>query len=319
MISEESFLYILLGLGLPLKDVPRLSSAAYKARIERFGIDIRPVFIIETKQMPRSLKFQSDKGRYSVWIQSGKRDDDLAQKIADAIFSSLWLVYFSLFDSPLTAFRVPERLLRRNKFLRYNELIALNRNLSFEERLGEMEFHINLNRSIHVPEQVLIEIWRILPAIMLDQDLFNAALFYQTSVKEYCFLGNDIESVIAEPDRSPIYHYDRVRAENSLQNAFKAVEALIGDPPTDNSKFFSRLKDVGINPLEMFGYQKKEPIYKKIRKMSIARDKKAAHGKTLISRRITYYELMDFQALAKHIILTVINHRLETAKQYAHS
>ena len=313
MTHEESLFYILLGLGLPLRDVPSLGNAAYKARIERFGIDIRPVFITEARRVARNLKFQSDEGRYSVWIQNGKPDDDLAQKIADAIFASISLVYFSLRDAPLVAFRVPGHLLIRGVFLRQDDLLALDTSRPFDERLGEWELRIELGGSVHMPEWVLAEVWRILPAI-LDEDLFNAAHFYQASVKEYCFLGDDIDEVLAEPDRIPASHHDRARAENSLQNAFKAVEAVIGDPPKDDARFLGKLKGVGINPSEMIGYEKKEPIPEKIRKMNEARDTKAAHGKTPPGRSITYYELMDFQACTRHVVLIAINYRLETAK-----
>jgi len=98
--------------------------------------------------------------------------------------------------------------------------------------------------------------------------------------------------------------------ENALQNAFKAVEAILGDPPNDDRKFFSKIKAIGLDPNEEVGRVAKTPLHKIIRDMNFARDKKSAHGSTQY-RTITVSDLMEYQACARYIILAAIEKQLE--------
>jgi hypothetical protein len=97
----------------------------------------------------------------------------------------------------------------------------------------------------------------------------------------------------------------RSRFEDALHNSFKAVEAIIGDPPKDDRRLSEKLKKIGINFDEPVGYRVKEPIGTVIRSMSAARDKKSAHGNTR-HRSITPAELLEFQACAHLVVVAAL-------------
>jgi hypothetical protein len=117
--------------------------------------------------------------------------------------------------------------------------------------------------------------------------------------------------------REAIHNRDRV-AENSrvqatwetaLQNAFKAIEAIIGDPPKDDRKFDQLLRSIGLDPYEEVGFGENRSLREEIRFMNIARDKKAAHGSTL-NRRLTVGEIHKYQACAGYVCQAAIETKL---------
>jgi len=103
---------------------------------------------------------------------------------------------------------------------------------------------------------------------------------------------------------SPVSRRESARGENSIVNAFKAIEAVIGDPPKDEAKFKRKLQGASIDPNELCGLgPRRETIGIKICKMNDMRDKKAAHGRTGGDRQITYFDIMDCQACARLVLL----------------
>jgi hypothetical protein len=156
----------------------------------------------------------------------------------------------------------------------------------------------------------------MLPTV-LQNPFFDAVHFFQASIREYCFIGDSIPEVLNGYLTSPTSRLDFVRAENAVLNAFKSIEAIIGDPPKNEVKFRAKLKQVGIDPDELAGYSsysgigEKEPIANKIRKFSRLRDKKAAHGRSSLDRRISYYEIMDIQGCAQAVIEIAIDNAMK--------
>lgn len=105
---------------------------------------------------------------------------------------------------------------------------------------------------------------------------------------------------------------ERARIETAYQNAFKAIEAVIGEPPKEERRLRMRLVEAGIDPDETVGYgfyerygaePGKEKLIKKLTDMHHSRDKKSAHGRTAIPRTIGYCELKDKQALAQYMLV----------------
>lgn len=113
---------------------------------------------------------------------------------------------------------------------------------------------------------------------------------------------------IVNNQETPICSWDQIKLENSLINIYKTIEAVIGDIPKDVKKYFCKLNQIGINPLEIIGFRHKE-IYKIIKDVQISRDKKAAHGKTP-DRRINYIDLVEYQMCARYILFSAIEKQL---------
>jgi beta-galactosidase beta subunit len=74
------------------------------------------------------------------------------------------------------------------------------------------------------------------------------------------------------------------------------------------------LRNLGVNPDEKVGYvhhgiHPKQRISDKIVALRKARNEKAAHGRIHADRKSTYYEICDFQALAKSFLLLHLRHK----------
>ena len=95
------------------------------------------------------------------------------------------------------------------------------------------------------------------------------------------------------------------KAESAFLNAFKTVEAIVGEPGKDRTrrKLTQRLQARGINPDEDVGYRVKENLIDKILKYHSLRDQIAAHGIGNIKRELKLSELIDLQSLARHLLL----------------
>ena len=154
------------------------------------------------------------------------------------------------------------------------------------------------------------EAWEIAGLTFSDDSLFKAARFYSRSTDFFHISPGQINDVIATPALSPTTGSDQSRYEDALQNAFKAIEAVIGDLPKDDRKLFIKLKDIGLDPDELVGYRDKKSLYQTLRNMNEARDKKSAHGSTP-ERKITTFEMMNYQMCAACIIESALYNRLK--------
>lgn len=95
-------------------------------------------------------------------------------------------------------------------------------------------------------------------------------------------------------------------AESAFLNAYKAIEALVGDKGKDRTekRYLGRLAAIGIEPSEMVGYREQESIIEKARRYYQMRDAIAAHGLGAYKRDLLLSEIIDLQALARHILLS---------------
>jgi hypothetical protein len=125
--------------------------------------------------------------------------------------------------------------------------------------------------------------------------------FLKTSQENFHVWTGQIDQAVEDAQVTAENVFQQSRLENALQDNFKAVEAIIGDPPKNDEKFFGKIKSFGIDPNMIFGLEDK-PIHQVIRDMNDARDKKAAHGSTQ-NRAITVGELLVFQNCARFMVL----------------
>lgn len=296
--------YLLLGLGVPDKWSGKTMEPSLKPIFLK-DFAIRPIHLLD--RGTRFSRLSPKHTIYSLKFNDGRRDDVEAQRIADAICASMTFVSGSTLDEGIMAYPVPDKLVKKHNIIIRHEVINLKKT-RLERHLEVMQLTLMLHRVLKLSSYDISIIFEILPEA-LNEDMFEALHFFQESVREFYFPWR--YKVIGQPERAPLSAVEKKKAENALQNAFKTIEALIGDLPTDDQKLRTKLTKVGLDPDEKIGYEVEESLLIKLRKINEARDKKAAHGKTIPNRTIAYYELMEAQDVAAYVLDTVLAKRLK--------
>lgn len=294
--------YLICDLGVPENGLlPSNKLFSQISNPPRTDILTRAIYLTDVKRITKSKKFNYRDGRYIFWFKNNLRNDEKAQWIVDALIATLEFIYqFSVtrVDYTPTAFWLPQSSLYQKIIFKKQKFAKSNPTLVF--RLGY---------SAILPKYIIDKAWEILH-VTLNQPFFDAIHFYQASIREFCFLGDSIGTVLNDPIAQPVSRLDLVRAENAVLNAFKAIEAIIGDPPKNDAKLRKKLIQVGVDPDALAGfsqYEELKSMSEKIRQYSYLRDKKAAHGRSRVNRRITYFEIMDIQTFAQAFIQNAID------------
>lgn len=318
-MKPTKWVYLLTGLMYPTKTIypdirpdswEILSESIAEIDLPRIGIKLKRVFLTEEDRVIKvHEQYEYKHGdRFAFYINDGKRDDNLAQHFADAVMLSLAVVDDVAMEETPTAIRIPEPCVKKGRIIRIKDVVG-------SRGIGS-EMYFRVVNAMGVPSRVLDYVWHIVPAVVDNQSFMDAAGFYRESITQAWVADDDVYDIMWNNSDIPSSQVERARVETSYQNAFKAIEAIIGEPPKDRRKLRLKLSRAGINPMEMVGYTlygmkpAKETLLKKIIDMQQTRDKKAAHGKTIIPRTIGYCELKDKQALARHVILIAIEFNL---------
>lgn len=140
--------------------------------------------------------------------------------------------------------------------------------------------------------------------------LYRAVQFLRASTADFTFLGDSVGEVLAEPDARPDSHADRTRLENSFHNAFKVIEALIGEPNRDENRRRRQLALIGVDPEQEIGLPGSEARnVERVQTLQNMRDRKSAHGRSSDKERIlTYFDLMDAQFYANFLVMSALEH-----------
>jgi hypothetical protein len=314
-MKSQSGFYVIFSLAVPRNEqAGPISPVNIQFDHDGIGVLVRSIYLADTRKLDSKYTPNIDSGRYAFWLSNGQRNDEKAQRVADTLIATITLLYQTDLsrvpssDNGPVACWIPEHLLKWDRYVQHEDLIELDS--SFQNRIGY---------SVMISQSIVDRAWSLLPIAMRDP-FFDAIHFYQESIKDFCFLGDAMNAVLHGEMTQPVSRSEFARAENAILNSFKAVEAIIGDPPKDDKKFYRRLTDAGIDPNEMVGFRARglsdgieqlEPIGKKIRKMNDARDRRAAHGRTGSDRRFTYSEIMEYQALAEYVVNIAIEHQLK--------
>lgn len=304
-MKPKKWAYLLTGLGYPIKFAypnteHALAESVEDINLPKIDIKITRVFLIIERDY---------ESRFLFYIKNGIKDDNFAQKFADAVMCSLAVVYDVNTEEIPSAICIPENIIKKgrlkSRLIRLKDVMGSNATGS--------EIYFSLMQSIAVPNQVLDYVWRIVPAIVDSKPVMDATNFYRESIAQVWVADDDVFEFMCDNSDIPPSQTQRACIETAYQNAFKAIEAIIGEPPKDVRKLRSKLLQDGINPDEKVGYDLygmkpgKETIIKKVLDMQQIRDKKAAHGKAITPRTIGYCELKDKQALARYTILSHID------------
>ena len=245
-------------------------------------------------------------GHYLFRFPHYRRDDAAATRLTEAFLYGMSLVHGPMVEDyhDSLVIRVPDSMVRGVTRIHPETLVDLERSRPPE------------NRMLDIPEGVPGPVisttsdrheaaWRIAVVTSNDEALFDATRFLARSHDNYYVSPGQIGEVACDKEASPRTSSHQTHFEDALHNACKAIEAVVGDPPRDDRKFFDKIKGIGIDPLEKVGYGERVPISTVIRKMNEARDKRSAHGSTR-RRTIRPAELLEFQACAEVIVLAAI-------------
>lgn len=321
-MERKGVYYLLLGLIDPTyhtitedKGIIKEYKKIIKRAGKKLGIEILPVCILRESKLTYKTNLKNATHAYMFKFTINSCDANQAQKIADAIISSFTLIWGPFPFEPAGVFQFPTSFLKNGKFLLGDDLLDLDRKRQFSNEYIYAGF--SLNKWVGISIFNMMSIFDIVQ-LMMEEDLSKAMKYLRASYREFYVFPGVVTEILAKPEDYPISTYDQSLLEDAMINAFKAIEALIGDPPRNDIKFFKKLISIGVNPNYEFSYPIKKSIHEIIREMNKVRDKRAAHGSIRNQKAITFYELMDYQFCSRLIILKDIKKRLGRQIRYYH-
>jgi hypothetical protein len=252
-------------------------------------------------------------GLYTFRFPRYARDDLAATRLAEAFVYGMSLVHGPVVEAHPDGLvlRVPDRIVRKGFPVRLDDLVTLEKSRPIEDHTLTYPLSTIGSISCTTPERHEAA-WRLAVLTFCDPVLFDATRFLKRSYDNFYVFPGQLYEVLSEPEAVACNSSQQADFEEALHNAFKAIEAVVGDPPKDDRRFFHKLEAIGIDPLEEVGYGEKVALAVLIRRMNVARDKRSAHGSTR-HRTIRVVELLDFQACAEAVVLAA----LEKAKSAA--
>lgn len=291
-------MYLLTGLIYPdnpkyhengsLKDITDIN-------LESIGIVLS---YVEIKKPTYKTGGIGNNRRFVYSLLNGEIDDQLAQNFADALMVALAVRYDIGIDDPPIPLRLHKSQIKAGEIIQWQDIVNSDDRYIKESFLWHM--------SIGLPPNILTWAFQAIPVLIHNPSIMNSCSFYRESILKIWHCEEDIAEMILDGD-TPTSVVERANIETAYHNAFKAIEALIGQPSKDKNKLRIQLHEQGINPDEIVGYdtlrgKNEETILKKVLVMLENRNHKAAHGKTDKPRDIGYLELADKQKLAKYMI-----------------
>ncbi len=300
MKSERQY-YLLLGIGIPYSQEDRelpVHLRLLNGHWQSLNVRVHPVHW-------RTRSHEA--GRYLFHFEDSASHDKEAYRLADALRNAL---HFSegvveqvcrglLLPLPGSAIPPPP-------------MLVLEDVESYVSRAKVQEPHqywgISLRAYWTASPSGFEDAWQMAVALMRSERLFRAARFLARSHQEYFVFPGQVTETY-ERGKLDGSSAERNRAESALLNAFKAVEAIVGDPPRNDERFFAALRRWGIDPEAETALAGHRPIHEHIRRMRTARDREAAHGASP-SKGIGAYELYEYQACARHILESAVLHCL---------
>lgn len=276
--------------------------------------------------------------RYFFWFPRYRRDDSKAQRISECLLYALALVHGPVEpeDESALVLPVPAAVLRGAETIEGEKLLEVvpdgplgkpgpfqltdltdERKVVEEWPLGNdaaLFWKRILRSTFGWPHDYFDAAWKIAPVLMADEKLYSAVRFLKASQDDFYVYPGGVVEVLGTPEVSPATGFEQSRLENALQNAFKAIEALLGDLPRDDNKLFAKMTSIGLDPQEEVGHardlgQHGTRLYEFLRKMNKARDQRAAHGSTT-DRKITVFEMLDYQACARFVVWSAVEREL---------
>lgn len=305
MADQRKFAYLLLQLSSGLNSGPPMESVL--DAMEELGVQLG----IKVWSWP---VYTEDQAR--AWTQeriffsspNRLRDDNFASWLAENILMLAEAFYGPRFEFSHEhfTFPFPYSRFRRNKGVNYS-LLKIGVEGSLDD--SHLLFLDQMIRSCHgIPDNIVALAIRAASLLRAGSSIRNAVAFLVQSQRDFYVFPGQLQEALYDRDWAPTKATELARWESSYQSAYKAVEAIVGDPPKDESRYRNALQAGGINPDEEVGYRTKQKIADVIREMNMIRDRRAAHGSTP-NRGIELHQMVEFQECARYIV----NCAVETA------
>jgi hypothetical protein len=262
------------------------------------GVVIRRLYVRQERE--------DTNARYLFRFRYYRRDDTEAIRFAESFLYGLSLMggaSLMEYDDSLVL-RVPDAIISGRDHVYLDDLLTLEKDRPPEDRMLAYP-NMALGRIGSTTSDRFEAAWRIACAIFENQTLFEATRFLKRSHDFFYIFPGQLDEVLSDSEVAALTSSDQTRFEDALQNAFKAIEAVIGDPPKKDSKLFLKLRQTGLDPNEMVGYRNRKALHQVIRDMNVARDRKSAHGSTP-NWTIYIWELLEFQACSEMIVIAAI-------------
>lgn len=155
-------------------------------------------------------------------------------------------------------------------------------------------------------------IWTITDQVWRDVRMLYAMHHFKESLRDYDLAGGNPRPILQSYERLPPTIEEGTRIENALHNSYKCIEAIYGGElkkKNRNSLITNFLKR-GVDLTEKVGYEfgsiSREPAIDKVLRLQKIRDSRAGHGWGPGERRSSFYDLMDFQTLARYMLTSVL-------------
>lgn len=297
--------YLLLHLGVPGNEYPTSDVHA------RAVAEAEKALQIKVREMPLVGK---QKGwnlvRYVFRFPYYKRRDDRAAQVAEAVLYGVCVVSAPLIDVAQDPYilRIPKALISERSALVKEELLQL---VGSRRDKGQIEGHTpdGICISASTASQTIANAWRLAPILDRNKCLMRAVRYLCDSEREFYVYPGEIPGLLADANWIPVTNPQQSLFESALLNAYKAIEAVIGEPPKNEQKLENRLRQFGLNPNERFGDLLPMSLLKTVRCAQHARDHKSAHGGIPL-KHVTAGELWQYQTCARHIVVSAIEKEL---------
>lgn len=295
----EDVAYLLLHLGVPFES-PR-SEHIIEANRAAKAMGIRLLRVPLLMRPPHSPNH-----RYFFRFRDGHADEAIAIRVAESVLYGMELSFGPWGDSdfPNVVFGFPASLLKRGKPIELRTLIEVEEERPRESRITDFP-HMLLSSAAYTTDNVVAAAWRISKALFRSRRHREAARFLKASQNAFYVFPSAHGEVLADTTATATSGGEQTRLEDAVINAFKIIEALIGDPPRDDRKFFEKLRAIGVDPLEPIGYRSAQPLHEIIREMNRARDRKAAHGGTP-DRSLLVVDVLEYQVCARYVLVCAL-------------
>ena len=296
-------LYLILGIGVP--------EGYNSGEIFEYSFSDNIGFTIKVIEINiNSFTLNESRKSFAIIFDGFKESESYAIKIIDALYSIITFNFGFIDDEGLDIISVDTDLFFDGYKISFKDIIEHEKSKLDSNYHNETTL-LNSIGGFKISKDYIDRSLKILNYALVDKKLFDSLQYYQKSLINTYFSPGEIHYLTTQEDEEPVRQIDITNYQDSLLNAYKAIEAIIGDPPSDDKKLKRKLIDLNIKPNQKLESNLRDEfnktIIEKIRDINKARNKKSAHGGIRnYDRTITVLELIDYQFFTKSIIISYL-------------